>query len=248
MRRPFTPRRRPDRRSAFVQVGTETRRRAGRADAELTRRLAQDLAEHGELPHAMTFKVADLDAVEQHLGAVGIGVAERSDDIDRGRPCRSVQRRRGLHHPAAARRPSPVVAPRVGADSRSSRAICIQRRACASAISTTTRLDPEGLPVVFVPGITDFADEYEAIGELFGSRRLLVIEMRGRGGSDAPLTGYSVSEQASDVEAVIAANGLERFHLMTFSAGHHAGLEVALRRPPGPSPCRSATIWPWRSP
>ena len=92
-------------------------------------------------------------------------------------------------------------------------------------------LGPEGLPVVFVPGLTDFADEYEAVGELFGSRRLLIIEMRGRGGSDAPPTGYAVSDQASDVEAVIAANDLERFHLMTFSRGTTPAIEVARRRP-----------------
>ncbi len=90
---------------------------------------------------------------------------------------------------------------------------------------------PDGLPVVFVPGITDFADEYEPMADLFGSRRLFVIDLRGRGGSDAPPTGYSVPEQASDLEAVIAANGLERFHLMTFSRGTTPAIEVALRRP-----------------
>ena len=97
--------------------------------------------------------------------------------------------------------------------------------------------DPVGLPVVFVPGITDFADEYEAVLELFAPRRLLVVEMRGRGGSDAPPSGYTVSHQASDVEAVIAANVLERFHVMTFSRGTTPALEVALRRP-----TRAATI------
>jgi pimeloyl-ACP methyl ester carboxylesterase len=90
---------------------------------------------------------------------------------------------------------------------------------------------PHGLPVVFVPGITDFADEYESVLELFSPRRLIVVEMRGRGGSDAPQTGYSVGEQASDVEAVIAANQLQRFHVMTFSRGTTPAIEVALRRP-----------------
>jgi pimeloyl-ACP methyl ester carboxylesterase len=90
---------------------------------------------------------------------------------------------------------------------------------------------PQGLPVVFVPGITDFATEYEAVLDFFGPRRLLVVEMRGRGGSDAPLTGYSVPEQAGDVEAVLAANGIDRFHLMTFSRGTTPAIEVALRRP-----------------
>jgi pimeloyl-ACP methyl ester carboxylesterase len=90
---------------------------------------------------------------------------------------------------------------------------------------------PHGQPLVFVPGITDFADEYEAVFDVFGRRRLLVIELRGRGGSDAPMSGYSVAEQAGDVEAVIAANHLERFHLMTFSRGTTPALEVALRSP-----------------
>ena len=77
-----------------------------------------------------------------------------------------------------------------------------------------------GLPVVFVPGVTDFADEYEAMVELFESRRLLVIEMRGRGGSDSPLTSaIRRPSRPTDVEAVIAANGFDRFHVMTFSRG-----------------------------
>jgi pimeloyl-ACP methyl ester carboxylesterase len=92
--------------------------------------------------------------------------------------------------------------------------------------------EPLGLPVVFVPGVTDFADEYEAVLDVFAPRRLLVIEMRGRGGSDSPADGYTVAEQASDVEAVIGANGLSRFHLMTFSRGTTPSLEVALRKPP----------------
>jgi pimeloyl-ACP methyl ester carboxylesterase len=90
---------------------------------------------------------------------------------------------------------------------------------------------PEGLPIVFVPGITDFADEYDAALELVAPRRLLVVEMRGRGGSDAPPTGYSAPEQASDVEAVIADSGLHRYHLMTFSRGTTPAIEVALRHP-----------------
>jgi pimeloyl-ACP methyl ester carboxylesterase len=97
--------------------------------------------------------------------------------------------------------------------------------------------DPRGLPIVFVPGITDYADEYADSLEFFEPRRLLVVEMRGRGGSDAPERGYSVPEQASDVEAVIEANNLSRFHLMTFSRGTTPAIEVARRTPP-----RAATL------
>jgi pimeloyl-ACP methyl ester carboxylesterase len=85
-------------------------------------------------------------------------------------------------------------------------------------------------PVVFVPGIVDFADDYLEAFECFGNRRVLVIEMRGRGGSDAPPSGYSVADQAGDVEAVLEAGDIGSFHLMTFSRGTTPGLELAFRR------------------
>jgi non-heme chloroperoxidase len=88
-----------------------------------------------------------------------------------------------------------------------------------------------GLPVVFVPGVVDFADDYSDVFEVFEDRNLFVIELRGRGGSDAPDDGYSVAHQAGDVEAVIGTERLSRFHLMTFSRGTTAAIEVALARP-----------------
>jgi pimeloyl-ACP methyl ester carboxylesterase len=91
--------------------------------------------------------------------------------------------------------------------------------------------EPVGLPILFFPGVFDDADDYGAVLEFFRSRRVLVVEMRGRGGSDAPVRGYAVAEQAGDVEAVIAANGLRKFHVMTFSRGTTPAIEVAWRRP-----------------
>jgi catechol 2,3-dioxygenase-like lactoylglutathione lyase family enzyme len=69
----------PDRRSAFVKVGTETVVELAQPTSDDSR-LGRDLADHGELPHAITFKVADLGAVESHLATVGFGIAERSDE------------------------------------------------------------------------------------------------------------------------------------------------------------------------
>ncbi|HUJ67681.1 MAG TPA: alpha/beta hydrolase [Acidimicrobiales bacterium] len=86
---------------------------------------------------------------------------------------------------------------------------------------------PELLPVVFVPGLTDCAEDYLQMFELFGDRRLLVIEMRGRGGSGSPERGYSAADHAGDLESVVAAEGLRRFHLMTFSRGTTGALDVA---------------------
>jgi catechol 2,3-dioxygenase-like lactoylglutathione lyase family enzyme len=76
---PFHEEAGPDRRSAFVLVGTETVVELAQPTSADSR-LGRDLAEHGELPHAIVFKVADLDAVESHLATAGFGTAARSDD------------------------------------------------------------------------------------------------------------------------------------------------------------------------
>jgi non-heme chloroperoxidase len=90
---------------------------------------------------------------------------------------------------------------------------------------------PVGLPLLFSPGLTDFADEYLALLEVFSPRRALVVEVRGRGKSEAPPSGYAVADHVRDLEAVLIEEGLERFHLMTFSRGTSWALELALADP-----------------
>jgi catechol 2,3-dioxygenase-like lactoylglutathione lyase family enzyme len=65
--------------SAFVLVGTDTLVELARPSG-VGSRLAADLAANGELPHACTFKVRDLDAAERHVEKVGIRVADRRGD------------------------------------------------------------------------------------------------------------------------------------------------------------------------
>jgi non-heme chloroperoxidase len=88
---------------------------------------------------------------------------------------------------------------------------------------------PVGLPILFTTGIVDFADDYVEALEFFGDRRVLVPELRGRGGSDAPPGGYSVLEQAGDLRSVLEVSGIGPFHLMTFSRGTTPGLELAFQ-------------------
>ncbi|MGD9796606.1 MAG: VOC family protein [Acidimicrobiia bacterium] len=69
-----------DRRSAFALVGDDTVVEIARpttADSHL----ARDLADHGELPHAMTFRVADLDAARRHVESTGLGYTEAGETI-----------------------------------------------------------------------------------------------------------------------------------------------------------------------
>ncbi len=88
-----------------------------------------------------------------------------------------------------------------------------------------------GSPILLVPGFTDFADEYAEVLEFFLPRRMMVVEVRGRGGSEAPPAGYRAADHADDLEAVLAEAGIDRFHLMTFSRGTTFGLDLMLRDP-----------------
>ena len=88
-----------------------------------------------------------------------------------------------------------------------------------------------GLPILFSPGVTDFADEYRGMLEFLAPRRVVVVEVRGRGQSEAPPSGYAVENQADDLEAVVRHAGLDRMHIMTFSRGTSSALTLALRHP-----------------
>ena len=88
-----------------------------------------------------------------------------------------------------------------------------------------------GLPVVFSPGVVDDAVDYVGMLSFFSPRRVLVVDVRGRGKSEAPPEGYTVDHLADDLHAAIREAGLERFHLMTFSRGTPTAFRVAFREP-----------------
>ena len=92
-------------------------------------------------------------------------------------------------------------------------------------------VSPVGLPILFSPGVTDFADEYIEVLGFFLPRRLIVVEVRGRGQSEAPPSGYSVADHLTDLQAVLDTEGIDRFHLMTFSRGTSWGLDLAFSSP-----------------
>ena len=77
--RPFHRREDGDSRSAFLLMGLDTVVEFAQPLVSGTL-LADDLAEHGQLPHSVTFRVRDLEAVERHVEAVGIRVGDRRAD------------------------------------------------------------------------------------------------------------------------------------------------------------------------
>src|SRR5690606_31314081 len=84
-----------------------------------------------------------------------------------------------------------------------------------------------GAPIVFVPGFTCVADDYAEVLPVFG-RRVVVVELRGHGRSDAPESGYDSTVLASDVGTVVDAVTDGPVHLVTFSRGTPYALMWAL--------------------
>lgn len=78
--------------------------------------------------------------------------------------------------------------------------------------------DDRGAPIVFVPGMTDIADDYIEVLPLFG-RRTVVVEVRGRGRSSNPESGYHLAALSEDVGAVVDAVTDGPVHMVTFSRG-----------------------------
>lgn len=91
-----------------------------------------------------------------------------------------------------------------------------------------------GEPLVFVHGYTgDITDWHHQIPELARTHRLLVLDNRGHGHSDAPAAPASITieRMADDVEALAAHVGFERYHLLGHSMGGAIVQEIALRSP-----------------
>ena len=104
--------------------------------------------------------------------------------------------------------------------------------------------DPVGLPILLSPGFTDHADEYVEVLEFFSPRRVLVVEVRGRGGSESPPSGYTAADHAGDLRAVLDEEGLDRFHAMTFSRGTTWALDLVLADPGRAASVCIGDYWP----
>ena len=90
--------------------------------------------------------------------------------------------------------------------------------------------DDRGAPVVFVPGMTDIADDYTAVMPIFG-RRVVVVEIRGHGRSSSPPSDYDLATLSGDVGAVVDAVTDGPVHIATFSRGTSAALWWTIEHP-----------------
>jgi len=95
------------------------------------------------------------------------------------------------------------------------------------------------VPVLTVPGMGEEADEYAWQLDALGDRRVVVVDVRGRGRSDAPEHGYTWQHHYGDVLAVLAATKLDRPIAMGYSRGSPYVFGAALL---SPRPMRALVI------
>lgn len=91
-----------------------------------------------------------------------------------------------------------------------------------------------GEPLVLVHGYTgDMSDWRHQFSEFSRTHRVLAMDLRGHGRSEAPRdrSAYSVVQMSADVEALVDEVGFERYHLVGHSMGGAVVQEIALRSP-----------------
>jgi pimeloyl-ACP methyl ester carboxylesterase len=92
----------------------------------------------------------------------------------------------------------------------------------------------DGEPLVLVHGYTgDITDWRHQLPEFSKTHRVLIMDLRGHGQSQAPSdrSRYTIDAMADDVEALAAEVGFERYHLLGHSRGGAVAQEIALRSP-----------------
>ena len=92
----------------------------------------------------------------------------------------------------------------------------------------------DGEPLFLVHGYTgDVTDWRHQIPEFSRTHRVLVMDHRGHGRSEAPSDRdtYTIDQMADDVEALATEVGFDRYHLVGHSMGGAVSQEIALRSP-----------------
>lgn len=90
----------------------------------------------------------------------------------------------------------------------------------------------QGSPIICVHGITANAFCFQALAdELSSTHRVFAYDLRGRGDSDKPESGYSLSIHADDLAEIIDALELDRPIVLGHSLGAMIGLYFAAHYP-----------------
>jgi pimeloyl-ACP methyl ester carboxylesterase len=107
------------------------------------------------------------------------------------------------------------------------------QRVRAGDVELAYRLWPgEGPAIVAIHGLTASHVNFIGIAErLAGRRPLLAFDLRGRGLSDKPATGYGMRQHARDIAAAMRGLGLGRSVVLGHSMGAYIGSALAVEFP-----------------
>lgn len=86
-------------------------------------------------------------------------------------------------------------------------------------------------PLIALHGITAQHRAFDALARHLGPRGLVGVDLRGRGNSGKPPSGYGMEAHAGDVVRVLDHLGVERAVLVGHSMGGFVGLQTALEYP-----------------
>jgi pimeloyl-ACP methyl ester carboxylesterase len=90
----------------------------------------------------------------------------------------------------------------------------------------------EGPPLILLHGLSSNAHVFDGIAaRMSPRRRLLSLDLRGRGLSDKPAAGYRMADHAGDVLALLDAHGLDRATVIGHSFGGLLAYYLAARHP-----------------
>ncbi len=90
------------------------------------------------------------------------------------------------------------------------------------------------LPILCIPGLTGNARDFARLADrLAGKRRIIAVELRGRGDSERAKdpTSYNIPMYLDDMDALIEQAGLDRFILFGTSLGGMMAMMMMARHP-----------------
>jgi len=88
------------------------------------------------------------------------------------------------------------------------------------------------LPIVLLHGLSANANEFAAVGTALSPRfRVVAPDLRGRGGTDKPASGYTMADHAADVISLLDTLGIDRVVLGGHSFGAFLAIYIAVHYP-----------------
>ncbi|WP_439504942.1 alpha/beta fold hydrolase [Sediminibacterium sp.] len=88
-------------------------------------------------------------------------------------------------------------------------------------------------PILFIHGLTANAHAFDAVIQsgLAGKCRIISVDLRGRGFSDQPITGYTMLDHAKDIIGLLNELAISSIHIVGHSFGGFLGLYLAIYYP-----------------